>query len=209
MLDAHAMPIHLTLAAMNAEPPSDTPVLDGLFEKLRTGSAEDRAHARGRIWAIWCSHQEDDAVHAMRSAVSALETGNLTNAGATLDAMVTQWPDWAEAWNKRATLRFIEDRDGESLGDIARTLEREPRHFGALGGFGQICLRAGGRVVGAAGLRAPAGRRSGSGRRSARGCRATSQGAAHDPLTAGTRGSTTGACRKVAAADPDRQQGWR
>ena len=143
MLDAHAMPIHLTLAAMNAEPPSDTPELDGLFEKLRTGSAEDRARTRGRIWAIWCSHPEDDAVHAMRSAVSALETGNLTNARGTLDAMVTQWPDWAEAWNKRATLRFIENRDGESLGDIAQTLEREPRHFGALGGFGQICLRAG------------------------------------------------------------------
>ena len=92
MLDAHAMPIHLTLAAMNAEPPSDTPELDGLFEKLRTGSAEDRAGTRGRIWAIWCSHPEDDAVHAMRSAVSALETGNLTNAGATLDDGSRQWP---------------------------------------------------------------------------------------------------------------------
>jgi Flp pilus assembly protein TadD len=52
-------------------------------------------------------------------------------------------PTWPEAWNKRATLAFIEKRDAECLADIARVLELEPRHFGAVSGFGQICLRRG------------------------------------------------------------------
>ena len=143
MLEPLRARIDLALAAMNVEPPTETPELDPLFQRLRTGNAEERRQATGRIWAIWCSHPEEDAVRAMHSAVSALEAGKLGNAGVTLDAMVGRWPEWAEAWNKRATLRFMENRDGESLDDIACTLQREPRHFGALGGFGQICLRAG------------------------------------------------------------------
>ena len=143
MLEPLHTRIQLALAAMNAEAPSDTPELDALFDRLRDGDAEERRRATLRIWAIWCSHREEDAVRAMRGAISALEAGNLGAAGRTLDAMVGRWPEWAEAWNKRATLRFMEDRDGASLDDIAHTLEREPRHFGALGGFGQICLRAG------------------------------------------------------------------
>ena len=143
MLEPLGARIHLALAAMNAEPPADTPELDALFARLRTGGAEARRQATRRIWAIWCSHAEEDAVQAMRSAIGAMETGDLGRAGVTLDAMVARWPEWAEAWNKRATLRFMEQRDGASLGDIACTLEREPRHFGALGGLGQICLRVG------------------------------------------------------------------
>ncbi len=143
MLESLQTRIHLALAAMNAPAPPGTPELDLLFQRLQSGDAEERRGATQRIWAIWCSHRDEGAARAMRNAVSALEAGDLANAGGTLDAMVGRWPEWAEAWNKRATLRFMEDRHGESLDDIACTLEREPRHFGALGGLGQICLSAG------------------------------------------------------------------
>lgn len=141
MFDSVASRIDLALAAMNAELPTDTPELDTLFAKLQTASdkAERRATTQ-RIWTVWCSHTETAAEDAMRSVVDAFDSGELDHVVETLDRMVDRWPHWAEAWNKRATLHFVADRHTESLDDIARTLEREPRHFGALSGLGQICL---------------------------------------------------------------------
>lgn len=144
MFDPIATRIDLALSAMNADPPADTPELDALFAALRgAGNSRQRESAEQRIWAIWCSHEDKAAAAAMQAALDALETGDLSAAGNALDTTIERWPEWAEAWNKRATLRFIEERDADSLDDIASTLQREPRHFGALGGFGQICLRAG------------------------------------------------------------------
>jgi tetratricopeptide (TPR) repeat protein len=95
------------------------------------------------IWALWISHEDRIAEETMGAAVEALNAGILEDARNLLDCLVERYPDWSEAWNKRATLAFIEKRDGDSLADLERTLELEPRHFGAVSGFGQICLRNG------------------------------------------------------------------
>lgn len=142
MFDPIGTRINLALAAMNAPPPSDTPELDVLFAKLGTGGP-DPDKTEQQIWTIWCSHEDDAAARAMHSAIRALTASDFARAGNTLDRMIRRWPSWAEAWNKRATLHFLEHRDAESLSDIIDTLQREPRHFGALSGFGQICLRSG------------------------------------------------------------------
>jgi predicted Zn-dependent protease len=89
------------------------------------------------------SHEDRAAEETMGAAVEAMASGSLKRARPLLDHLVTQHPDWAEAWNKRATLAYIEARHRDSLEDIRRTLELEPRHFGAISGFGQICLRNG------------------------------------------------------------------
>lgn len=118
--------------------------LDGLFRELaRTESERPPEDIEDMIWAIWASHEDEKAEEAMGAAIEALTSGALKQARPLLDHLVSRHPDWAEAWNKRATLNVIEKRDADSLRDIARTLELEPRHFGAISGFGQICLRHG------------------------------------------------------------------
>ena len=62
---------------------------------------------------------------------------------ALLDKILVLEPDWAEAWNKRATLRFLEDDDAGSMEDLSHVLALEPRHFGALSGLGFILKRNG------------------------------------------------------------------
>jgi tetratricopeptide (TPR) repeat protein len=76
----------------------------------------------------------------MRQAAAALGVGAVVRAGGLLDEILKRKPDWAEAWNKRATLRFVERRFDEALADCVETLNREPRHFGALAGMGLIAI---------------------------------------------------------------------
>lgn len=122
--------------------------LAGLFRRLAAMPPDDPEadEVEALIWALWIAHPREDAGAAMGAAIEALQAGALDLAGGLLDRLVAEEPDWAEAWNKRATLRFIEGRDADSLADIRETLLREPRHFGALSGLGQICLRGGRRA---------------------------------------------------------------
>lgn len=95
------------------------------------------------IWALWISHPDAEAAGAMAAAVDAMAGEDFDTAAAILDGLVVRRPRWAEAWNKRATLAFVQERDDEALFGIEQTLLLEPRHFGAISGFGQICLRHG------------------------------------------------------------------
>ncbi len=95
------------------------------------------------IWAYWIAHPDDAASGAMAMAIDAMGAGAFDLALPVLDDLVDAFPTWAEAWNKRGTLHFVEKRDAAAIDDIERVLRLEPRHFGAMSGFGQICLRHG------------------------------------------------------------------
>src|SRR2546430_4365653 len=73
-------------------------------------------------------------------ATRALPALDLQAADGILARLVATHPDFAEAWNKRATLYYMQSRDEESVASIHRPLELEPRHYGAICGFAQICL---------------------------------------------------------------------
>jgi predicted Zn-dependent protease len=118
--------------------------LNALFEDLaRATPRQDPAETMDLIWAIWIDHEDRTAADRMGTALDAMAAGASDLARPILDELVVNFPSWAEAWNKRATIAFFDERDDESIHDIARTLELEPRHFGAILGFAQICLRHG------------------------------------------------------------------
>lgn len=117
--------------------------LAACFGDLRLKNEAARVETEERIWAIWCDHPEPQTKAQMSSGIRLLADGKLDQAEAVFGQLIERHPEWAEAWNKRATVYFLQGRDSASIRDIYSTLEREPRHFGALGGFAQICMRNG------------------------------------------------------------------
>ncbi len=115
-----------------------------LFDAL--ASAPNEASARrivANIWLFWFEAPDSDAAELMRHAQQRWRGGDLDGAIAALDRLVEEAPGWAEAWNQRATLRFIAGDYRGSLDDIDHVLPLEPKHFGALSGQAMIFRRLG------------------------------------------------------------------
>ena len=89
------------------------------------------------------AHPHRRAARALDRAASDIAAQRFDLAETRLQQLVRACPDFPEAWNKRATLYYMQERDEESVRDIHRTLVLEPRHFGALCGLGEICLSRG------------------------------------------------------------------
>ena len=116
--------------------------LDGLFAELaRTRSPAEARLIEGRIWSEWM--RSGSATVDLMMAWAARSAGSDAQGVALdyLDQVILMVPDYAEAWNRRATLHFMRGDYDLSIRDIEETLAREPRHFGALAGLGQIMVR--------------------------------------------------------------------
>jgi tetratricopeptide (TPR) repeat protein len=134
----------LVLSLRERQPAPNLPRrLGALFLELAFESLERADDVEDIISALWTSHEDQDAEEAMGGAVAAMAAGRMDQARFLLDRLVERYSDWPEAWNKRATLNLVERRDADCLADLERTLLLEPRHFGAVSGFAQICLRNG------------------------------------------------------------------
>jgi tetratricopeptide (TPR) repeat protein len=129
---------HAVLAGQN------DPRLPELFDRL--AATEERAEAamvQQRIWEIW-SRSEDATVDALMTQGGFAMAQELWPLAISLFGRVTEMaPDFAEGWNKRATVHWLAGDHVASLADIDRTLALEPRHWGALAGLGQIRLAEG------------------------------------------------------------------
>ena len=113
--------------------------LDFLFGALKAAPDEDSArHVEARIWAIWLQTPSDTAALLMARAKAAVDAQKIDVAIKLLDSVIKLRPDYLEAWNRRATLYYMQNDYARSLADIREVLIREPRHFGALAGLGMI-----------------------------------------------------------------------
>lgn len=113
--------------------------LDGLFEKLK--AAADPAEAQVvelMIWQIWTEAGNAATDSLMQLGLAAMQSGDLGGALSLFDAVTSRAPDFAEGWNKRATVLYMMGAFDKSAEDVARVLALEPRHFGALSGLGLI-----------------------------------------------------------------------
>lgn len=118
--------------------------LDTLFAKLRKkGDGAASRETEGRIWELWMQSDSSADDLVLARATAAMNTGNFKESEELLNGLVANSESYAEAWNKRATLYFLMGRFDDSLADIVKTLDLEPRHFGALSGRGMIYARQG------------------------------------------------------------------
>ncbi|WP_159007820.1 tetratricopeptide repeat protein [Bradyrhizobium sp. S69] len=119
--------------------PDRTRGLDFLFGALKAAPDEASAkHVEARIWALWMQTPSDTAALLMVRAKAAMDAQKMDVALKLLDAVVKLRPDYVEAWNRRATVYYLQSDYTHSLEDIEQVLVREPRHFGALAGLGMI-----------------------------------------------------------------------
>ena len=130
--------LSMGLALAAAADQSDTR-LDGLFSGLLgAGSPAEAAPLEQQIWTIWHEHDDRAINLLMTKGISAMNRRDPRKALEVFDQVVKIAPEFAEGWNKRATVQYMLQNFDASLFDIEKTLALEPRHFGALSGRGLV-----------------------------------------------------------------------
>ena len=116
---------------------------DRLVTRLRDDSEEVRLVAATAMWQIW-GRSGDAAIDALyQRGVRQMEMSQIPQALVTFTEIIRRKPAFAEGWNKRATLHYLMGNFELSLRDCDEVIKRNPNHFGALSGYGQIYLNLG------------------------------------------------------------------
>ena len=115
------------------------PRLEVLFKNLKTSESVQKAsYIEVQIWKIWMEHRNPKAQSSMLLGITAMNNQQFGKALTYFSLLTEIEPDFAEGWNKRATVFYLMGKFKESEEDVLRALKLEPRHFGALSGQGLI-----------------------------------------------------------------------
>ena len=114
-----------------------------LLAVLRDPNAELRALAEQAIWVVWSRSGDAQVDKLFEQGIDEMNSGRTAESIATFTRIIEMKPDFAEGWNKRATVYFITGELQKSLRDCDEVIKRNPAHFGALAGYGQIYLQLG------------------------------------------------------------------
>ena len=115
--------------------------LNSLFDELFLSNDNMQASTiLADIWDIWSIAENVEAQEIFDEGNNMMDRGSLEEAIALFTQVIDLKPDFAEGWNKRATVLFLKGELEASILDIQKTLELEPRHFGALDGLAEIYL---------------------------------------------------------------------
>ena len=116
--------------------------LNQLFNELKVNKAKVAAIVEQEIWSLWSTHPTDEKLTARLEEGSMFVRNQQPNRARDIFTEVIKIDEnWAEAWNKRATVLYILGEYQKSQEDIDKVLELEPRHFGALAGQGMVNIK--------------------------------------------------------------------
>lgn len=131
----------IMLVPIHAAADQNDLTLDGLFKQLQAAPNFHAGQALDReIWQAWLRHEDERTESLLTLGTSAMNRGRIDVAMGAFNAAIKRDPNFAEAWNKRATLKFFTGDLEGSVADCAQVLKLEPRHYGALSGLGMIYM---------------------------------------------------------------------
>ena len=109
-----------------------------LLNSLRDVEETVRNTAEQSIWKIWSRSGDPNVDRLYVRGIREMNEGSFTRAISTFSEIIKLKPDFAEGWNKRATLYYMTEQYDKSLEDCDEVMKRNPYHFGALSGYGHI-----------------------------------------------------------------------
>src|SRR5687768_4255028 len=109
-----------------------------LHERLRDESAFVRGFAEQGLWLLWGRSGDAEVDRLMARGSEHIQAGSYSEAISVFTHVIKQKPEFAEGWNRRATVYYLAGEYAKSIADCDEVLKRNPRHFGALSGMGQI-----------------------------------------------------------------------
>ena len=136
--------ISLLFASKIALADQNDPRLNNLFKKLNETENQDEIRDLiSDIWNIWYEVDDPKVIEYFEKGIQAMNLRNYPLAIRFFNNLIEEDPNFAEGWNKRATVHFMMGNFDQSMQDIIKTLELEPIHFGALDGMGLIFIHQG------------------------------------------------------------------
>jgi len=131
--------------AAQMQPASAASDKDALFDALKNAPSEQAAEQiENEIWKAWLESAPAPELQVkVETAMQRRNVQDFQGAKKLLDEVTQAAPDYSEGWNQRAFVLFLQGNYEASLEDIERTLELEPRHFGALSGRAMIFMTLG------------------------------------------------------------------
>tara|TARA_B100001094_G_C17844417_1_gene629549 strand:- start:111 stop:677 length:567 start_codon:yes stop_codon:yes gene_type:complete len=112
-----------------------------LLDKLSMSKTQkDAKELRERIWDSWLNGISIEHKKKVNDAMFKFNSGQISLAEKAFSEIIKVEPAYMEAWNKRATIRYMSGNLEGSLSDINEVLSRQPRHFGAIFGMSLIFL---------------------------------------------------------------------
>jgi tetratricopeptide (TPR) repeat protein len=112
-----------------------------LAKRLSDENPVVREVAEQAIWLAWSRSGDAETDRLLETGVAEMSAGHHPRAIEIFSEVVKRSPEFAEGWNKRATAYFLAGDMRKSLADCDEVMKRNPQHFGALSGYGQIYVR--------------------------------------------------------------------